>query len=82
MPVPGRTQEGVWVQIAAAFPILFFVKKAAEAAPQGETSPTIKILLNPAYRHHRNIIRLLGVADIVRQSRLDAHQKRLCVVGP
>jgi hypothetical protein len=35
-------KEGVWVQITAAFGF-FFVKEAAEAAPQGETSPTIII---------------------------------------
>jgi hypothetical protein len=38
-------KEGVWVQITAAFTTLFFVKEAAEAAPQGETSPT-KLLIS------------------------------------
>jgi len=32
--------KGVWAQIAAAFQISFLVKEAAEAAPQGDTSPT------------------------------------------
>jgi len=36
----GATPEGVWVQITAAFLLSVFVKEAAEAAPQGETSPT------------------------------------------